>query len=752
MARVHQVSDAGNTSTAALWDLATLNVFLERAPIGLYVIDRDFRFVKINEYLARLNGLSVAEHIGRTVREVVPHLADTLELRYRKVLSSGMPITDVVGSWVAGARPGPASAKITSYYPVNGTDGETIGVVAIVTDVTEEMRVRGALREREGRYQLLWEQSNDALFVYRVSKDGVPGNFLEANSVACRMLGYTREELLGMSPSDFREDVPDPNYFQRLAIAKGRSIFERVIRTKSGAWLPTEISATVFDLNGELAVLASVRDISERKRAEAELTRTIDLNQQILSSAQEGIIVADRDIKILVWNPYMTRLTGVSSGAAVGRNAFELFPWLRGSEVEWLSEHALAGAYLSGVEFSYRRREEDKPRWLSISTGPLRNSEGHLVGTLTTLQEITQRKEIEAALHDSGELNQMVIESTGEGIAVCDRDLKLMLWNPVMETLSGLTSQQVIGRSPFDLFPFLQTKGFRQMFERALQGETISVPETEYDVPTTKRHGWALARFNPLRNSAQEVVGVLVNVREISEIRKREGELRRLSSRLLKLQDEERRRIARDLHDNFSQQVLAVKLNLAQIARANSGLDARLKRVLAETREIVNGCAKEFRSLSYVLHPPLLDELGLTLAIAQLAEGFGERTGIRVEVEIPPQLGRLPQEQETTLFRIVQESLSNVQKHSGSKTARIRLVREKGKLQLEVVDHGRWKVPETSMHTDTMSEKLGVGILGMRERMQQLGGMLEISSGADGTTVRAVLPQPASAAKVTNHR
>jgi PAS domain S-box-containing protein len=486
--RVNHVSDAGNTSTAALWDLATLNVFLERAPIGLYIIDREFRFVKINEYLARLNGLSVAAHIGRTVREIVPHLADTLEPRYRKVLRSGMPVTDVVGSSVGGPRPGPSSAKITSYYPVKGKDGETIGVAAVVTDVTEEMKVRGALREREGRYQLLWEQSNDALFVYRISHEGVPGNFLEANGVACRMLGYTREELLGMSPGDFREDVPDPNYFQRLAVAKGRAIFERVIRTKSGARLPVEISATVFDLNGDLAILASVRDTSERKRAEAELRRTIDLNDQILSSAQEGIIVADRDIRIVVWNPYMARLTGIPAEAAVGQNAFDLFPWLRGSEVERLSKRAVAGDYLSGVEFSYQARGEEKPRSLSISTGPLRNNEGHIVGTLTTLQEVTERKEIEAALHDSGELNQMVVESTGEGIAVCDRDLKLLLWNPVMEELSGLTADQVRGQSPFDLFPFMQTKGFPQIFERALQGETIFIPETEYDVSITKRH------------------------------------------------------------------------------------------------------------------------------------------------------------------------------------------------------------------------------------------------------------------------
>jgi len=193
------------------------------------------------------------------------------------------------------------------------------------------------------------------------------------------------------------------------------------------------------------------------------------------------------------------------------------------------------------------------------------------------------------------------------------------------------------------------------------------------------------------------------------------------------------------LHDSFAQRVLAVNLNLALLEQNAGALDERAKRALAETREIMDSFAKEIRSLSYVLHPPVLDELGLASAIEETASGFSERSGIHMEVEIQPETERLPQDAEVALFRIVQQALANVQRHSGSPTVKIRLAQNDGRLVLEIADRGQWKIRKPEKGSKAEPERLGVGIPGMRERIRQLGGNLEIKSGASGTTVRAVL-------------
>jgi two-component system NarL family sensor kinase len=224
-----------------------------------------------------------------------------------------------------------------------------------------------------------------------------------------------------------------------------------------------------------------------------------------------------------------------------------------------------------------------------------------------------------------------------------------------------------------------------------------------------------------------------------------------LSTRLLQLQDEERRRIARELHDSLAQSVLAVNLDLAQVARSSVPFDERTKRALSKARGGLQEMSREIRTLSYLLHPPVLDELGLASAVQEYAKGFGERSGIKLDVDLQPNFGRLRQETETALFRIVQESLSNIQRHSGSQTARIRLREELGSVQLEVSDQGRGMGQATTEPGNTAGARLGVGILGMRERMVQLGGRLDVESSSSGTKVRATIPVKVEVAHAPSH-
>jgi signal transduction histidine kinase len=223
-----------------------------------------------------------------------------------------------------------------------------------------------------------------------------------------------------------------------------------------------------------------------------------------------------------------------------------------------------------------------------------------------------------------------------------------------------------------------------------------------------------------------------------AELRQMNQSLRDLSARLLRVQDEERRRIARDLHDSTGQALTALKMELAgierELAARNPQLALRLGASIADARQI----SDELRTISYLLHPPLLDELGLGSALRWYAEGFEKRCGIKVHLELDTPT-RLAPEMEVTLFRVAQESLINVHRHSGSATAVIRLSAAKDRIVLQVEDQGRG-IPRELLAAIPSGVTLGVGLRGMRERVEDFGGELEISSSEQGTKVKAAIP------------
>jgi signal transduction histidine kinase len=225
------------------------------------------------------------------------------------------------------------------------------------------------------------------------------------------------------------------------------------------------------------------------------------------------------------------------------------------------------------------------------------------------------------------------------------------------------------------------------------------------------------------------------------ELKRRERELRALSASLLSAQDEERRRIARELHDGTAQNLAGLAMNLSLLLNSSATpSDAPWRRVLTDSLALTEQCSRELRNLSYLLHPPLLDDLGLASALKSYITGFSQRTGIHVELRVAADLGRLSPEAETALFRIVQEGLANVQRHSGSLQAAIAVVLTESTIKLEIQDAGTGLVAKDNEENSLGTVRFGVGIPGMRERAQQLGGTMEIQSGRDGTTVTVTLP------------
>jgi len=265
-------------------------------------------------------------------------------------------------------------------------------------------------------------------------------------------------------------------------------------------------------------------------------------------------------------------------------------------------------------------------------------------------------------------------------------------------------------------------------------------------IKTKEGAGFTAADVGKLTAVCQTASMALQHALAYQKLKQAEESLRRLSASLLRSQEEEHRRIARELHDSTSQNLAALVMTLGSLKKATARLDEETREAVAASLALARESAREVQTISYLLHPPMLDEFGLADALRWYARGFSERSGIEVKLTLARKLRRLPSDVETALFRVVQEGLNNVRRHSGSKRAAIRLRFLRDRVVLEVQDFGRGMTTRPSTRESKEPRTLGIGIPGMQERLQQLGGELQLASSSQGTLLRAILPMAPRAA------
>jgi PAS domain S-box-containing protein len=337
---------------------------------------------------------------------------------------------------------------------------------------------------------------------------------------------------------------------------------------------------------------------------------------------------------------------------------------------------------------------------------------------------------------------RLLVESIDEGAAILSEDGTVLYSNQSFAKFFSCALEKFIGTPLHDLVSGRDKDFLKTLVAGAKLAGTRGEIRVKHEnsKPRTIR-----LTLSPNRELGVDAIcAVATELTEIVEtneaLRVTETSLRQLSARLLQLQDEERRRIARDLHDTTGQKLVVLSMTLDRLARYSDLRTSEAKEALKEGREVAEKIGEEIRTLSYLLHPPLLDECGLQSAVRWYAEGFQKRSGIKLDVAIDCNLVRLPIDAETALFRVVQESLTNVHRYSGSTRAEIYISEVSGEVRLEVIDYGKGnKAGEVRAARDGAAG-LGVGIPGMRERLHQLGGSLEVEFGTNGTTVRAALP------------
>lgn len=363
-----------------------------------------------------------------------------------------------------------------------------------------------------------------------------------------------------------------------------------------------------------------------------------------------------------------------------------------------------------------------------------------------------------------------IVDSSDDGIISKNLDGFITSWNGGAERIFEWKAEEVIGKSITIIIPPELLPEETEIQRRMRAGERIDHFETIRVTKTGVRVHLSLT-ISPLRNEKGKIIGISKIARNITErrelqtalrdahetlekrVRQRTAELwekneelvkqqavvRQLSARLLRLRDEERRRIARELHDSTGQLLAAISMNIGVISNEREKLGASAQACLDESDNLVKEVSREVRTISYLLHPPQLEEAGLASAIRWYIEGFAERGKIETVLDMPTDFQRYSNELEISLFRVVQECLTNVHLHSGATKAEVRITRDDGYINLEVSDDGKGIPLEKQMELNS-SETFGVGVRGMRERMRQFGGSLEIRSSKHGTVVTAHLP------------
>jgi len=401
------------------------------------------------------------------------------------------------------------------------------------------------------------------------------------------------------------------------------------------------------------------------------------------------------------------------------------------------------------------RRVDGQYRWFLVRTAPLRDEQGNVVEWYGISIDIEDRKRAEEALRSTEREQRSIaaqLERERARLLEAQEVAKLGSWEAELQSLNVSWSEQthrIFETNPARFHPTRPT--FREFIhpEDRAKVDAAFVASLDKRSPSTVEYRIVMPdgrvkiveeRWQAFHDEAGNPVRVAGTCRDITERVRAEEELRRLSGQLLRLQDEERRRIARELHDSTGQDLVALATTLSELHASIPSSARTLRKLASQSQALADQCVREVRTLSYLLHPPMLDEAGLEDAVRHYAAGFAERTGIKVELQLSSGFGRLKPDIEVALFRVVQESLTNIQRHSGSLRAKIRMDRNQEQLALEVSDSGRGNSGDRRSQDVELPFRPGVGLASMHERVKLIGGRLAIESSSTGTTVRVTIP------------
>jgi PAS domain S-box-containing protein len=478
----------------------------------------------------------------------------------------------------------------------------------------------------------------------------------------------------------------------------------------------------------------------------------------IVDSSDDIIISKNLDGIITSWNNTAQRVFGYSSKEAIGAHITLIIPKDRLPEEDTIISRVRRGERIEHFD-TVRQRKDGTLIDISLTISPVRDSSGRIVGASKVAREITDRKRAER----STALLAAIVDSSDDAIVSKTLDGIITSWNKSAERIFGYLPEEAVGKHITLIIPRDRWNEESSIIARICRGDRVDHFQT-----LRRRKDGSLVdvslTISPVKDSAGNIIGaskvardITAQVRAAEALRSREEEFRRLSQsldhqvrsrtrelqelswQLMRLRDEERRHVARELHDCAGQSLAVLAIEVDQLLQRAS-TSPELAADIEQIRETVRQLHSDIRTTSYLLHPPLLDESGLQAAISWYAGGITERTALHIDVEISDDLGRLPRDLELVFFRFIQEALTNIHRHASATKASIIMSRSQAHVTAEVRDNGSGMSAERLRQVSSGGS--GLGIRGMRERIRQFQGSMEIQSDANGTKVSVEIPSP----------
>jgi len=562
-----------------------------------------------------------------------------------------------------------------------------------------------------------------------------------------------RSWLEGVHPDD-RPQVQEG--LQKLVDGKTLDYLEcRVVRSDgSVSWVRLR-AYPVLDAQGHpYRIVGTAHEFTKRKLAEDEVKQAENRLRLALDTTPAMIHSARPDGYLDYFNQRWLNYVGLSLEDLQGwRWTAVIHPEdVDGIVGKWRTCIASGEPFLHEARM---RRADGEYRWMLLHKVPLRDEHLNTVKWYGAGIDIEDRKRAEQALRSTDSEQRHIaaqLERERARLVEAQEVAKIGSWEAELQNLNVIWSEQTHRIFETDPSRFHPTRSkFRELIHPEDRAKVDAAFVTsldkrspctvEYRIVTPDGRVKVLEeRWQAFHDEEGKPIRVAGTCRDITEAARAEEDLRRLSGQLLRLQDEERRSIARDLHDSTGQDLVVLATILSQLHASIPSSGRKLRKLASQCQELADRCIREVRTLSYLLHPPMLDEAGLEDAIRHYVDGFSERTGIEVKLQISPRFGRMPPDVEVALFRVVQESLTNIQRHSQSLQAIIQLERIADEVKLEISDKGQG-APRRELTESTGSPfRLGVGIASMHERVRLIGGRLAIESSNSGTSVRATIP------------
>ena len=734
---------------------AEIQALYDLAPLGFCVFDTQFRYLRINERLAEINGIPAAQHINHTLREMVPDVADQTEQILRQVIDTGQPILNFEFTGTTFAQPGMRRMWGTHWLPLKGTTGLVTGVSVVVEEITDRKRAEMALRESEERYCRLTESTTDMIYIADRN-----GNILYANASAAAAMRSDVISIVGKR----QEELFSPEVARRHT-ENIRKVFRTGEKHNTDGvyhfgpkeiWLNTQLIPLQDGTGQIVSVMGVSRNITARKRTETalkqardELERRVEkrtaelanankeivIFRQFVESAGQGFAMASLDGKITYVNPFISHLLADGrSEDIIGNHILKYYPkdYMERREKEIIPQLLRDGHWEGEVVILHGKGSMP----VQQNSFLVRDEQGNPAYFATVLTDITERKRAEETLQASEDRYRSVVEDQTEVISRIKTDGTFIFVNDVFCRFFGRSSEELLGCK-------WQPTAFPDdvpMIEEQLRAISPSNPIMV--IENRVHSGLGEVRWMQFVNRGffdreGRITEIQCVGRDITERKQAEEALQkeyRTLKHMLQSSDHERQLIAYEIHDELAQQLAGAimqfqtychqkETNPKLAAKAYDAGITMLQQGHFETRRLIAG-----------VRPPILDEDGVVAAVAHLVNEQNRLKGPEIEYRSRVSFDRLAPAVENSIYRIAQEGLMNVCQYSKSKKVRVSLVQREDRVRIEIQDWG------IGFDTKSVQENC-FGLEGIRQRARLLGGKCSIQSKVGkGTRITVELP------------